>query len=102
MAVALTISEFKTSLEKSLPEAHWPATLQAMWYDAKGNWQKAHDIVEHMHTNMGSHIHAYLHRKEGDRFNAGYWYRQAGQPFPSVTLEEESWDIVAIIIANEP
>jgi len=38
---------------------------------------------------MGSWIHAYLHRKEGDKWNAGYWYNRAGKPFPDFSFEEE-------------
>ena len=38
---------------------------------------------------MGSLIHAYLHRDEGDDWNAKYWYRQAGRPFPQISLAEE-------------
>ena len=34
-------------------------------------------------------VHAYLHRKEGDEPNAGYWYRRAGREFHRATLEEE-------------
>ncbi len=28
----------------------------------------------------GAWVHAYLHRKQGDTSNAGYWYERAGKP----------------------
>jgi hypothetical protein len=34
-------------------------------------------------------IHAYLHRKEGDRSNADYWYQHAGRSFERPTLDAE-------------
>jgi hypothetical protein len=41
-------------------------------------------------------VHAYLHRKEGDEGNAGYWYARAGRPVPgkTVTLAAE-WAAIA-------
>jgi hypothetical protein len=62
-----------------------------MWEDAKGNWNGAHAIAQDIDDRTGSWIHAYLHRKEGDLGNAGYWYRKAAQPVASDTLDEE-WD----------
>jgi hypothetical protein len=46
-------------------------------------------------------VHAYLHRKEGDIGNAGYWYSRAGRALPaqSVTLEAE-WDEIARALAG--
>ena len=68
--------------------------LQAMWHDAAGNWDRAHDIAQDIpHTN-GSWIHAYLHRKEGDKWNANYWYQKAGKPMPSYSLEKEWEELV--------
>ena len=42
----------------------------------------------------GDWVHAYLHRKEGDAGNAGYWYRRAGKP-PSSAPYAEEWAAVA-------
>lgn len=52
--------------------------LQALWWDAKGNWDKAHECAQARDDQDGMRVHAYLHRKEGDVSNAGYWYRRAG------------------------
>ena len=65
--------------------------LQALWYDAKGNWDQAHHIVQEIDSDMASCIHAYLHRKEGDLGNAGYWYRRAGRSTTELDLQAE-WE----------
>jgi hypothetical protein len=54
-----------------------------------------------MHNTNGSWIHAYLHRKEGDRFNAGYWYRMAGRQFPVISLEEEQKQLVEYFLSQQ-
>lgn len=65
--------------------------LRSLWLDATDDWNQAHSIAQNIHTEMGSHIHAYLHRKEGDKWNANYWYRQAGQEYPDISLAGE-WE----------
>lgn len=90
--------EFNTTLELSKPPGNWPAPLKAMWYDAKGDWEASHNIAQDLHSKIGSWMHAYLHRKEGDRFNAGYWYRQAGKTYPDISLKAELQVIVEFIL----
>ncbi len=85
---------FQESLSQSNPSTGWPSALRALWWDAKGNWSASHDIAQELHTSMGSWIHAYLHRKEGDDWNAGYWYRQAGKPFPESSLDQEFQELL--------
>ncbi|PZX51937.1 hypothetical protein [Algoriphagus chordae] len=63
--------------------------LKALWYDGNGDWEKAHDLVDGLDGKAAARIHAYLHRKEGDQWNADYWYRRAGVERPDMTLEEE-------------
>ncbi|MCF8245243.1 MAG: hypothetical protein K9J37_12820 [Saprospiraceae bacterium] len=67
--------------------------LAALWHDAHGDWEAAHNIAQEIHTRDGAWIHAYLHRKEGDAFNASYWYRQAGRPVFTGSLEAE-WEVL--------
>ncbi|NJB70532.1 hypothetical protein GGR42_000994 [Saonia flava] len=86
--------EFKKTLTENEPPSSWSNALKCCWYDANGNWEAAHNIAQDMHNSLGSWLHAYLHRKEGDEWNAGYWYRQAGKPFPQLSLEEELKEIV--------
>ena len=85
---------FSESLKKSAPDTLWPEALRAVWFDAKGDWEAAHNIAQEMNSPIGSWIHAYLHRKEGDDWNAAYWYRRAGKPFPEMSLEEEFRQLV--------
>lgn len=81
--------EFQESLKGQSPPDNWSLPLQALWYDAKGDWESSHDIAQDIHSPMGSWIHAYLHRKEGDRWNAQYWYNNADRPFPDYSLSDE-------------
>ncbi len=87
----MNFEDFCRSLANSAPPAGAGPLLQALWHDGKGNWDAAHDIAQDVRTREGSWIHAYLHRKEGDQWNAGYWYRQAGKTMPAVSLESE-WE----------
>ena len=94
----MTIERFKaTLLNDAAPEGLSPA-LRAMWEDARGKWDAAHQIAQDIGGNTGAWIHAYLHRKEGDLANAGYWYRRAGQPVASDSLDEEWTRIVTALL----
>jgi hypothetical protein len=66
-----------------------PAPLIALWWDAKGDWAKAHGLVDELETKDGMAVHAYLHRKEGVEWNAEYWYERAGRGFHRPELEDE-------------
>ncbi|WP_370690548.1 hypothetical protein [Algoriphagus sp.] len=68
--------------------------LLALWYDGKGDWKSAHDQVDHLSGKSAARVHAYLHRKEGDLWNADYWYSKAGEKRPILSLEEEWRDLV--------
>lgn len=92
---------FSKTLNRAEPERSWPEALKALWYDSKGNWLAAHDIAETLHADLGSWIHAYLHRKEGDEWNAGYWYKRANRPFPKISLEKELQQIVDFIVIDK-
>jgi hypothetical protein len=94
----MTLDEFRSTLsDAAAPESLTPA-LCAMWEDARGNWSAAHAIAQNVEDKSGSWIHAYLHRKEGELGNAGYWYRRAGQPVPTDGLEEEWARIVTALL----
>lgn len=74
--------------------------LQGLWYDGKGDWSKAHDIIDGLNAPGAEWAHAYLHRKEGDQWNADYWYRRAGRARPDISLDEEWEEIVLWAITN--
>lgn len=67
--------------------------LQALWYDGNSNWSKAHSLVDSLEDATACWVHAYLHRKEGDIWNADYWYRRAGKKRPDVSLQQE-WETI--------
>ncbi|MFT6935009.1 MAG: hypothetical protein ACJAUQ_001401 [Maribacter sp.] len=92
--------EFEQTLSQSIPPANWPLALQSIWFDAKGDWEASHNIAQDLHDTIGSWLHAYLHRKEGHRFNAGYWCRQAGNTYPEISLKEELKVLVKFILGN--
>ena len=87
----MNYSNFIESLGHTQVPENLSIYLQALWWEAKGNWSRAHGLVEHENSGNGAWIHAYLHRVEGDEWNAGYWYRKAARPFPHMTLKEE-WE----------
>jgi hypothetical protein len=84
-----TLAEFKASLNLEQPISELPVQLKSLWYDGKGDWQKAHAYVDHLNDEASAWVYAYLHRKEGDIWNADYWYHKARQIRPDVPLEEE-------------
>jgi hypothetical protein len=73
------------------PPEGLPPTLAALWWDAKGNWARAHELVDSLETPEGMAVHAYLHRKEGEDWNANYWYDRIGRRFHRPSLEAE-WE----------
>ena len=90
----MTLTEFKTTLGNKVPPPGISNDLLALWLDAKGNWNRAHEIVQKSGSHTSNWIHAYLHRKEGDLSNAGYWYRRIGRHSPQQSLTEE-WEVLA-------
>ena len=77
--------------------------LQALWHDARGDWDRAHQCAQEDHGRDGSWVHAYLHRKEGDLGNAGYWYARAGRrtSAQSVSLATEWADIARVLLGEK-
>ena len=90
----MTLEEFKQSITANNPSAELPHALAGLWWDAKGDWDRAHSSAMLDKSPDGSWVHAYLHRKEGDRENAGYWYGRAEKPFSEDSLEDE-WESIA-------
>jgi hypothetical protein len=83
--------EFRSSLAGELPPGGLSVPLAALWWDAKGEWEVAHKLVDELETTEGMAVHAYLHRKEGAASNADYWYERAGRRFQRASFEAE-WE----------
>ncbi|PRD57310.1 hypothetical protein [Sphingobacterium gobiense] len=95
----MTYSEFISSIgnRDGVPDK-LNVHLQALWYDAKGDWKIAHDLIDHLEDVTSAHVHAYLHRVEGDLWNARYWYNQAKQPEYKGSLKEEWEQLVKMLL----
>jgi hypothetical protein len=85
---------FRRSLAGEQPPAGLDPALAALWWDARGDWDRAHGFAQQQNTQAACAVHAYLHRKEGDLSNARYWYARAGKEPAAGTLEDE-WDALA-------
>ena len=77
-------------------EAEPPASppLAALWWAARGEWDRAHEAAQADKGKDAAWVHAYLHRVEGDGENAGYWYARAGKPVATGPLDAE-WEAIA-------
>lgn len=85
----MTAADFEKTLNEPVPDANWSVQAKALWYDGKGQWKEAHDLIDQLDDRDSAHIHAYLHRVEGDLWNARYWYNRAKQPEFTGSLAEE-------------
>ncbi len=94
----MTLEFYKESLSALQPPVNISDYLKALWYDAHGDWDKAHKLIQDLPDKNASWIHAYLHRKEGDVFNAGYWYNKAGRPAAAASLKSEWEQIVTELL----
>src|SRR5258708_37189289 len=91
----MTIEEFEAAAS-----AEFEGALLALWWDAKGNWDKAHEIAQDVPGADGAWVHAYLHRKDGDVGNSAYWYRHAGGRVGRGGLREEGEGDVGAVLGE--
>jgi hypothetical protein len=91
----MDLTEFRASLPAAAPPQAVSLALQALWWDAKGDWTKAHECAQADPGPIGAAVHAYLHRKEPDLSNARYWYNRADRTPATGALEPE-WDALVI------
>jgi hypothetical protein len=96
----MSIEEFRRSLTNSEPPADLSSLLQSLWYEAKGDWARAHNLLQDQNSANASWVHAYLHRVEGDAGNAAYWYRRAGKPASQQSLADEWNTLVAALLVS--
>ncbi len=96
----MDLTEFRASTQAGQPPA-LPLPLQALWWDAKGDWARAHECAQAESGPLSAAVHAYLHRKEPDLANAGYWYSRAGRAPATGSLDEE-WAALATALLSRP
>ena len=90
----MSFEGFVDSVAAGPPPAGVSPALLALWDDARGDWDRAHELAQSAGGREGDWVHAYLHRKEGDEMNAGYWYARAGKPVATGDLAAE-WAAIA-------
>jgi hypothetical protein len=86
----------------AVPPPGLSAPLLALWWDARGDWTRAHEAAQAGDNTQSAWVHAYLHRREGDLANADYWYRRAGRSRPAMPLEAEWAAIAAALLPVSP
>ena len=91
----MTYDEFILTIENNEPPSDTPLYMQSLWWDAKGDWHKAHSLIDSLDDKNSCWVHAYLHRKEGDIANADYWYRRAGKQSPGARIQDE-WNTITM------
>ena len=97
----MDLESFKASTTADAPPAETSSALQALWYDAKGQWDKAHELAQQEPDPIGAWVHAYLHRVEGDESNAGYWYKRAEKPHSKAALPDEWAEISTALLSAD-
>tara|TARA_Y100000385_G_scaffold282894_1_gene338106 strand:+ start:4199 stop:4501 length:303 start_codon:yes stop_codon:yes gene_type:complete len=90
----MTRSLFLNSLDSSSPPESFDPYFKALWYIFNDDWQSAHVIVDGPPGSIFALLHAVVHRMEGDRWNANYWYRRAGKSFPELDFKEERQELL--------
>jgi len=96
----MTFDLFIDSIQSKQQLRGLPAPLKALWLDGVGDWESAHEAIQEESDIGSALVHAYLHRKEGDLWNADYWYRRAGRQRPDLTLDEEWEQIVRVMLED--
>src|SRR5687768_10834092 len=96
----MNLEEFKTSLSQEAPPPVISVYARALWLDAREDWKGAHDIVQHLNDEQAAWIHGYLHRKEGDIWNADYWYSRAKRKRPDLNLNAEWEQLAGFFLEN--
>ncbi len=97
----MDIASFRASVAADSPCAGLSPPLVALWWAAKGDWDRAHTAAQGQEDQSSAWVHAYLHRVEGDLSNAGYWYRRAGRPVTTGSLEDEWTEVATALLRQE-
>jgi len=97
----MDLTQFRATVGQGAPPDGISLALQTLWWDAKGDWDRAHACAQRDEGKDGSAVHAYLHRKEGDMRNAGGWYSRAGRTPVTVSLDEEWQSLTEEMLAHQ-
>ena len=98
----MNLEEFDRSIvEEQAPPAGLSIPLAALWWDAKGDWARAHSLVDELESVDGMAVHAYLHRKEGSASNADYWYQRSGRSFYRPMLDAERTALIEGLLGKD-
>jgi len=95
----MNFNDFLSSVKTGLAPGN-NKYLEGLWYDKKGDWSKAHMIIDGLPGEDAAWVHAYLHRKEGDNWNANYWYKRSNRVMPDLTLDQEWEELVRYFLNN--
>lgn len=91
----MSLIEFQAAIDQNLVPAEFTDLEKTLWFAKKNNWEEAHRIcVAYENEPKFDRIHAFLHRQEGDKFNAKWWYNKLKINIPTVSLEEELEEII--------
>jgi hypothetical protein len=70
------------SVLRNSPELRGSLTEAGIWLLA-GDLNRSHEVSQKWETREGSYWHGIMHRREGDFWNAKYWFRKVG-PHPVI------------------
>src|SRR3954447_24220876 len=87
---------------EATPPPDLAGPLLALWWDARGDWTRAHEAAQAGEDADSAWVHAYLHRRGGGLTNADYCYRRAGRRRPAGPLEAEWAAIAAALLPVSP
>ena len=98
----MTLEEFRKTIETDRVPSGLIPLLTALWYEAHGDWERAHRIAQDEDGPDAARVHGYLHRREGDDGNAQYWYARAQRPPVGLALDEEWTGLVKEFLDKQP
>ena len=56
----MNFAEFQISQNQLTPPSSLSLALQSLWFDAKGDWNKAHELAQEAGETSGDWVHAYV------------------------------------------
>jgi len=95
MALRLSIEKFQESIQQGEIPGGLSESLQALWYEAKGQVDKANRLVKSDGGTQSLRVQAYLARKRGAEVEALEYYTQAGCDPCRLSCEKE-WETLVM------